>query len=115
LNRLNILIVVLACSLASSAHVLKGVVQHATTNKPAAGDEVTLNQPGQNGMQEVGKAKTNARGEFQFKLPDPAAGYVILVNHQKAPYSYIVKPGAAAAPACRSAARRRGCGGASCA
>ena len=99
MNRLNVLIVVLACSLASSAQVLKGMVQNGTTNKPAAGEEVTLNQPGQNGMQEVGKAKTNARGEFQFKLPDPAAGYVILVNHQKAPYSYIVKPGAAAAPA----------------
>ena len=74
MKRLNVLIVVLACSLASSAQVLNGVVQNGTTNKPAAGEEVTLNQPGQNGMQEVGKVLVMDLMRKSKEPEAPAAG-----------------------------------------
>ena len=66
------LTLLLICSLAAAADTLKGVVQNSTTNKPSAGDEVTLKKIG-NGMEDVAKTKTNARGEFTFNVPAGAA------------------------------------------
>ena len=60
--------ILLICSLAAAADTLKGVVQNSTTNKPSAGDEVTLKKIGK-GMEDVAKTKTNAKGEFSFNVP----------------------------------------------
>lgn len=82
----------LVCSLAAAADTLKGIVQNSTTNKPSAGDEVTLKKIG-NGMEDVAKTKTNARGEFTFNVPPAQQPYLIWVQHQGVTYTQAGLPG----------------------
>ena len=82
----------LVCSLAAAADTLKGVVQNSTTNKPSAGDEVTLKKIG-NGMEDVAKTKTNAKGEFTFNVPPAQQPYLIWVQHQGVTYTQAGLPG----------------------
>ena len=66
-------------SLAAAADTLKGVVQNSTTNKPSSGDEVTLKKIG-NGMEDVAKTKTNARG---YRVERAGTGHVcVLIEPQ---------------------------------
>ena len=51
----------------SSAETLTGTVKNGTTSKPAAGDDVVLIKLGQ-GMEEAGRTKTDAKGNFSFQL-----------------------------------------------
>jgi hypothetical protein len=82
----------LICSLAAAADTLKGVVQNSTTNKPSAGDDVTLKKIG-NGMEDVAKTKTNARGEFTFNVPPAQQPYLVWVQHQGVTYTQAGLPG----------------------
>ena len=82
----------LVCSLAAAADTLKGVVQNSTINKPSAGDEVTLKKIG-NGMEDVAKTKTNARGEFTFNVPPAQQPYLVWVQHQGVTYTQAGLPG----------------------
>ena len=86
------LTLLLICSLAAAADTLKGVVQNSTTNKPSAGDEVTLKKIG-NGMEDVAKTKTNARGEFTFNVPPAQQPYLVWVQHQGVTYTQAGLPG----------------------
>jgi hypothetical protein len=86
------LTLLLICSLAAAADTLKGVVQNSTTNKPSAGDEVTLKKIG-NGMEDVAKTKTNARGEFTFNVPAAQQPYIVWVQHQGVTYTQAGLPG----------------------
>ena len=86
------LTLLLVCSLAAAADTLKGVVQNSTTNKPSAGDEVTLKKIG-NGMEDVAKTKTNARGEFTFNVPPAQQPYLVWVQHQGVTYTQAGLPG----------------------
>ena len=93
MTRINIIFVfLLACSLAAIAQPIKGVVRNGTTNKPSAGDEVTLKRIG-NGMEDAGKTKTNARGEFTFNVPPAAQPYVLWIQHQGVIYPQRAVPG----------------------
>jgi hypothetical protein len=74
------------------ADTLKGVVQNSTTNKPSAGDEVTLKKIG-NGMEDVAKTKTNAKGEFSFNVPPAQRPYIVWVQHQGVTYTQAGLPG----------------------
>jgi hypothetical protein len=84
--------ILLTCSLAAAADTLKGVVQNNTTNKPSVGDEVTLKKIGQ-GMEDVGKTKTNAKGEFTFNVPAAQQPYIVWVQHQGVTYTQAGLPG----------------------
>ena len=63
-----------------------------TTNKPAAGDDVTLIKLAQ-GMQESNKTKTDSRGHFKLDVPDDGI-HLVRVTHDKANYFRPVQPGA---------------------
>ncbi|MGA7157692.1 MAG: carboxypeptidase-like regulatory domain-containing protein [Acidobacteriaceae bacterium] len=66
------------------AATITGTVTNRTTNKPSAGDQVTLVNP-QQGMQEVTSATTNAQGEYSLNAP--AGGqFLIRVTHDMASY-----------------------------
>ncbi|HZU31409.1 MAG TPA: hypothetical protein VFB79_09850 [Candidatus Angelobacter sp.] len=80
------------CSIIASADPVRGVVRNSTTNKPSVGDEVTLKRIG-NGMEDVAKIKTNARGEFSFDVPASQNPYVIWVQHQGVTYTQVAMPG----------------------
>jgi hypothetical protein len=92
LKQLAILILLLVCSLSAPADTLKGVVQNSTTNKPSAGDEVTIKKIG-NGMEDVAKGKTNAKGEFNFNVPPAQQPYLVWVQHQGVTYTQGGLPG----------------------
>jgi hypothetical protein len=76
----------------SSAQTLTGTVKNATTNKPAAGDEVILLKLAQ-GMEEAGRTKTDAKGQFTFKLDDAQSPHLIRAIHQDVTYHRMAPPG----------------------
>jgi len=92
LKRAVITVLLFVCSVAAMADTLKGVVQNSTTNKPSAGDEVTLKRIG-NGMEDVAKTKTNAKGEFSFNVPPAQRPYIVWVQHQGVTYTQAGLPG----------------------
>ncbi len=95
MKRTVIFIFLLACSLTAAADPLKGVVQNLTTRKPSVGDEVILKKIG-NGMEDVGKTRTNARGEFSFNVPQAQQPYIIWIDHQGVTYTGRAMPGSSA-------------------
>lgn len=70
---------------------IHGTVTNRTIDKPAVGDTVVLLQLTQ-GMQEAGRTKTDAKGQFTFELPDNGP-HLIRVEHQKGAYFKNMMPG----------------------
>jgi hypothetical protein len=93
LKQVCVTLLLVLCSLAAAADTLKGVIQNGTTNKPSVGDDVTLKRIG-NGMEDVAKIKTNARGEFSFTVPPTEQRYVVWVQHQGVTYTQATQIGA---------------------
>jgi hypothetical protein len=92
--RASMLLIALASflfTIDASAQTLTGTVKNATTNKPAAGDEVVLLSLGQ-GMEEAGRTKTDAKGNFSFKL-DAQGPHLVRVIHQDVTYHRMAPPG----------------------
>jgi hypothetical protein len=88
-----LLVIFIACSLSATAQVLTGTVTNGTRNKPSAGDDVILLSLTK-GMEEQGKTKTNAKGEFSFNMArTPNAMYLVRVHHQDVNYHEPVTPG----------------------
>jgi hypothetical protein len=77
-----------AAAVAQAASV-SGTVTDMTTNKPAAGDQVTLLEP-MSGMSEVGHATTSAQGKYTLNLPGEVP-FLVRVTHQGAEY-FIAAP-----------------------
>jgi len=77
----------------ASAETLTGTVKNGTTGMPAAGDDVVLIKLGQ-GMEEAGRTKTDAKGNFSFKLGE-AGPHLIRGIHQGVTYHRMVPPGTA--------------------
>jgi 5-hydroxyisourate hydrolase-like protein (transthyretin family) len=66
------------------ADSLTGTVTNKTTGKPSAGDDVVLIRLAQ-GMQELSRTKTDAKGHFTLTVPDQAT-HLVRVTHDKANY-----------------------------
>ena len=75
----------------STAQTLTGTVKNSTTGKPGAGDEVVLLSLGQ-GMEEAGRTKADAKGNFSFKL-DGQGPHLVRVIHQDVTYHRMAPPG----------------------
>jgi hypothetical protein len=95
-GRIRVVLVVLLLTFLltsfAAAQTLTGKVKNSTTGKPSAGDEVIVFKLGQ-GMEESGRAKTNAAGQFSFKLDDPQAPHLVRAIHQGVTYHRVVLPG----------------------
>jgi len=76
----------------ASAETLTGTVKNGTTNKPASGDEVVLLKLSQ-GMEEAGRTKTDAKGNFSFTLSDTGSPHLVRVIHQGVTYHRMAPPG----------------------
>ena len=81
----------LLLSTLASAQSLTGTVKNSTTGKPAAGDDVVLLSLGQ-GMEEAGRTKADAKGNFTFKL-DGQGPHLVRVIHQGVTYHRMAPPG----------------------
>jgi hypothetical protein len=75
-----------------AAQSLTGKVSNSTTGKPSAGDEVVMFKLAQ-GMEESGRTKTDAAGQFSFKLDDPKVLYLVRAIHQEVTYHRMAPPG----------------------
>ena len=74
----------LALSTYASAQTLSGTVTNGTTGKPAAGDDVVLLTLS-SGMNESGRTKTDATGNFSFELKE-SGPHLVRVLHQGVNY-----------------------------
>ena len=85
------LLVCVLFSTFASAQTLTGTVKNSTTGKPAAGDEVVLLSLGQ-GMEEAGRTKADAKGNFSFKL-DSDGPHLVRAIHEGVTYHRMAPPG----------------------
>ena len=76
----------------ASAQTLTGTVKNSTIGKPAAGDEVVLLSLGQ-GMEETGRTKTDAKGNFSFKLDNAQSPHLVRAIHEGVTYHRMAPPG----------------------
>jgi hypothetical protein len=74
------------------AATLTGTVTNGTTGKPSAGDEVILIKLA-SGMEEVGHAKTDAKGNFTFNFDDASSPHLVRAIHQGVTYHAPAPPG----------------------
>ncbi|HEY6767245.1 MAG TPA: carboxypeptidase regulatory-like domain-containing protein [Candidatus Sulfotelmatobacter sp.] len=89
---LQILVFLILLAVFSSAQTLTGTVKNSTTSKPAAGDEVVLLKLSQ-GMEEAGRTKTDAKGNFSFKLDDTQSPHLVRAIHEGVTYHRMAPPG----------------------
>ncbi len=71
---------------------LAGTVSNGTSDKPAAGVEVTLIKLAQ-GMEEAASTKTDSKGNFSFKLDDAGGPHLVRATFQGATYFKMAPPG----------------------
>ncbi|MGA7399326.1 MAG: hypothetical protein WCC99_06530 [Candidatus Sulfotelmatobacter sp.] len=88
----SILVALLLLAAVASSQTLTGTVKNSTTGKPSAGDNVVMFKLGQ-GMEESGRTKTDAKGQFSFKLDDAQAPHLIRAIHQDVTYHRMAPPG----------------------
>ena len=88
---ISVLATLLLSSLAA-AQTLTGTVKNSTTGKPAAGDDVILLSLGQ-GMEEAGRTKSDAKGNFIFKLDNAQGPHLVRVIHEEVTYHRMAPPG----------------------
>ena len=89
---MSVLIALICFSALASAQTLTGTVKNSTTGKPAAGDEVVLLSLAQ-GMEEAGRIKTDAKGNFSFKLDNAESPHLVRAIHQGVTYHRMAPPG----------------------
>ncbi len=93
LAKSSLLAAILSLALASAAaQTLTGTVTNATTNKPAAGDEVILINLA-NGMDVAANTKADSSGKYSFKLTEEAGPHLIRAVHQGVTYHQMAPPG----------------------
>jgi hypothetical protein len=83
--------------LAPSSWLLAGVngtVTNVTTGKPQPGVIISLVQPGQNGMQTIGSAKSDADGKFTIDKDLPPGPALVQALFGGATYNTMLQPGA---------------------
>ena len=85
-------IVLLFLGSLAAAQNLAGTVKNVTTGKPGAGDEVVLLKIGA-GMEEAGRTKADAKGNFSFKLDDSTSPHVVRAIHGGVTFHRMAPPG----------------------
>jgi hypothetical protein len=76
----------------AAAQILTGTITNATTNKPAAGDQVILINL-TNGMDVAANTKADSSGKYSFKLTGEPGPHLIRVIHQGVTYHQMAPPG----------------------
>src|SRR5690242_19223862 len=83
---------VTALTAIACGQTLAGTVTDATTNKPAAGDEIIL-LDFSSGIREVKRTQSDSQGHFTLKVDDSKKPGMFRVIHQGASYYKVVPPG----------------------
>ena len=85
------LLTILLCAVPLLA--VDGVVINGTTRAPQAGVELTLVQPSQDGMQQLGSAVSGPKGEFKIDKEIPPGPGLLQATYQGTTYNQIITPG----------------------
>ena len=85
-------VAVLALSALAAAATLTGTIKNGTNGRPQAGAEVVLLKMGA-GMDEAGRTKSDAKGQFTLNFPDDNAPHLVRVIHQNVTYHRQAPPG----------------------
>ena len=91
-HMLPLAVMLLLLSSLASAQTLTGTVNNSTTGKPAAGDDVVLLSLAR-GMEESGRTKTDAKGNFSFQLDNAQSPHLVRAIHQGVTYHRMAPPG----------------------
>lgn len=78
---------------ASAFGAVSGVTANATTGKPQAGVSIDLVQPGANGMQALGNAKSAADGTFTIDVNIPPGPALLRSTYAGVTYTQAIPPG----------------------
>ena len=70
-----------------------GVVLNGTLMRPQPGVEITLVQPSQQGMKQLGKTVSDAQGKFNIDVTIPPGPGLLQSTYQGATYNQIITPG----------------------
>jgi hypothetical protein len=70
-----------------------GVVLNGTLMRPQPGVEITLVQPSQQGMKQLGKTVSDAQGKFTIDVTIPPGPGLLQSTYQSATYNQIITPG----------------------
>src|SRR5262249_26141067 len=73
---------------------IDGTVINATTEKPQAGGTINLVHPGENGMQTMATATSDAKGMFKINQAVPPPPALLQATFQDAQYTLVLQPGA---------------------
>jgi hypothetical protein len=90
--KFRIVLAILLLSSFASAQTLTGKITNITTGKAGAGDDVVLLKLGQ-GMEEAGRTKADAKGNFAFKVDDAQSPHLVRAIHQGVTYHRMAPPG----------------------
>jgi len=70
-----------------------GTVLNSSIGRPQSGVEITLVQPGQNGMTELGRTTSDAQGHFNIDKQIPPGPGLLQAVYQGVTYNQIITPG----------------------
>jgi hypothetical protein len=70
-----------------------GVVLNGTLKRPQPGVKITLVQPSQQGMKQLGKTVSDAQGKFNVDVAIPPGPGLLQSTYQGATYNQIITPG----------------------
>jgi hypothetical protein len=79
--------------LALPLFAVDGVVLNGTLMRPQAGVEITLVQPTQQGMKQLGKTVSDQQGKFAIDVTIPPGPGLLQSTYQGATYNQIITPG----------------------
>ncbi len=85
------LLLLAACAIPALA--VDGIVLNGTTRRPQPGVEINLVQPSQDGMNQLGKATSDAEGKFKIDKPIPPGPGLIQATYAGVTYNQIITPG----------------------
>ncbi len=93
MNRFVFVAALISLGPSSVFAAIDGTVVNRTTDKPQAGVSILLVKPGQQGMQTIGTAVSDASGRFVFEKDQPGGGPELLqANYKGVNYNKLMTP-----------------------
>lgn len=93
MNLLKLLLLTSALTLSALAAPITGTVTNKTTNQPASGVDIVVSKLAE-GLPEVGRAKTDSKGNFSIDVPDrDKLPHLVRAEYQGANYPHFTPPG----------------------
>ena len=87
------IVLVCFCAALPLCAAVDGTVVNGTSGQPQAGVIMTLIQPTQQGMQNLGTVKSDAQGKFRFEKDSPGGPQLLQTIYKGVIYNQMIPPG----------------------